>query len=81
MGEQKRRFFEGNSATATFIGAESVFVGNVRGAGDFVVSGEVSTCPSREAGTASFMRTKPSSPARSPEASSSGTNWKSAIPQ
>jgi cytoskeletal protein CcmA (bactofilin family) len=41
MGEQKRRFFEGNSATATFIGAESVFVGNVRGAGDFVVSGEV----------------------------------------
>ena len=41
MGEQKRRFFEGNSATATFIGAESVIVGNVRGAGDFVVSGEV----------------------------------------
>ncbi len=41
MGEQKRRFFEGNSVTATFIGAESVFVGNVCGAGDFVVSGEV----------------------------------------
>src|ERR1700731_2683724 len=41
MGEQKRRFLEGNSATPTFIGAESVFVGNIRGAGHFVVSGEV----------------------------------------
>src|ERR1700735_3340008 len=41
MSEQKRRFFEGNSATPTFIGAESVFVGNIRGAGHFVVSGEV----------------------------------------
>src|ERR1700730_8711441 len=41
MGEQKRRFLEGNSATPTFIGAETVFVGNIRGAGHFVVSGEV----------------------------------------
>lgn len=41
MSEQKRRFFEGSSATPTFIGAESVFVGNIRGAGHFVVSGEV----------------------------------------
>ena len=41
MSEQKRRFFEGNSATPTFIGAESVFVGNIRGAGHFVVSGQV----------------------------------------
>jgi cytoskeletal protein CcmA (bactofilin family) len=41
MSEQKRRFFEGNSATPTFIGAETVFVGNIRGAGHFVVSGEV----------------------------------------
>jgi len=41
MGEQKRRFFEGSSATATFIGAESVLVGNIRGTGDFVVLGEV----------------------------------------
>ncbi len=31
MSEQKRRFFEGNSATPTFIGAQSVFVGNIRG--------------------------------------------------
>ena len=41
MGEQKRRFLEGHSTTATFIGAESVIVGNIRGAGHFVVSGEV----------------------------------------
>jgi cytoskeletal protein CcmA (bactofilin family) len=41
MSEQKRRFFEADSATATFIGAESVFVGNIRGAGHFVVAGEV----------------------------------------
>src|SRR3979490_203235 len=41
MSEQKRRFFEANSATPTFIGAESVFVGNIRGAGHFVVCGEV----------------------------------------
>jgi cytoskeletal protein CcmA (bactofilin family) len=37
----KRRFLDTSSATPTFIGAESVFVGNIRGAGQFVVSGEV----------------------------------------
>ena len=41
MSEPKRRFFDLNSVTPTFIGAESVFVGNIRGAGQFVVSGEV----------------------------------------
>jgi cytoskeletal protein CcmA (bactofilin family) len=41
MSEEKRRFLEGASSTPTFIGAESVFVGNIRGAGHFVVSGEV----------------------------------------
>ena len=41
MSEQKRRFFENDSVTTTFIGAESVFVGNIRGTGHFVVSGEV----------------------------------------
>jgi cytoskeletal protein CcmA (bactofilin family) len=41
MSEHKRRFFEGTSASPTFIGADSVFVGNIRGAGQFVVSGEV----------------------------------------
>jgi len=41
MSGQKRRFFEANSATPTCIGAESVFVGNIRGPGHFVVSGEV----------------------------------------
>jgi cytoskeletal protein CcmA (bactofilin family) len=40
MSEQKRRFFEATSAAPTFIGADSVFVGNIRG-GHFVVSGEV----------------------------------------
>ncbi len=41
MSQPRRRFFEGTSATPTFIGADSVFVGNIRGAGQFVVSGEV----------------------------------------
>jgi cytoskeletal protein CcmA (bactofilin family) len=41
MSEQKRRFFEGHSSTSTFIGPDSVFVGNIRGAGHFVVLGEV----------------------------------------
>jgi cytoskeletal protein CcmA (bactofilin family) len=41
MSEQKRRFFEGASASPTFIGADSVIVGNIRGTGQFVVSGEV----------------------------------------
>jgi cytoskeletal protein CcmA (bactofilin family) len=37
----KRRFLDTSSATPTFIGAETVFIGNIRGAGQFVVSGEV----------------------------------------
>jgi cytoskeletal protein CcmA (bactofilin family) len=41
MGEPKRRFLESGSTTSTFIGAETVFVGNIRGTGQFVVSGEV----------------------------------------
>jgi cytoskeletal protein CcmA (bactofilin family) len=41
MSAQKRRFLEGSSATPTFIGAQSVIVGNIKGAGHFVVSGEV----------------------------------------
>jgi len=39
--ERKRRFFERITATPTFIGADSVVHGDVRGAGPFVVSGEV----------------------------------------
>src|ERR1700675_3992108 len=41
MSEPKRRFLELGEATPTFIGAASVFVGNIRGTGHFVVSGEV----------------------------------------
>src|SRR5580692_10427429 len=41
MTEPKRRFLELGEATPTFIGATSVFIGNIRGAGQFVVSGEV----------------------------------------
>jgi cytoskeletal protein CcmA (bactofilin family) len=41
MREPKRRFFEVNCVSPTFIGAESVVVGNIRGSGQFVVSGEV----------------------------------------
>jgi len=44
MNEPKRRFLERAiqaSATATFIAAESVFVGNIRARGQFVVFGEV----------------------------------------
>ena len=37
----KRRFFELFTATPTFIGADSVVVGDIRGPGPFVVSGEV----------------------------------------
>jgi cytoskeletal protein CcmA (bactofilin family) len=37
----ERLLFEGTSVTPTFIGAASVVVGNIRGAGQFVVSGEV----------------------------------------
>ena len=41
MSDQKRRFLELNATAPTFIGAGTVFHGNVRGAGQFVVSGEV----------------------------------------
>ncbi len=45
MSETKRRFFErlpvDTLPTTTFIGAGSSFVGNIRGTGMFVVSGEV----------------------------------------
>jgi cytoskeletal protein CcmA (bactofilin family) len=41
MREQKRRFFELSTGSPTFIGAESVLGGDIRGSGDFVVSGEV----------------------------------------
>src|ERR1700690_4525113 len=37
----ERRLFELAAVTPTFIGAESVIVGNIRGTGQFVVSGEV----------------------------------------
>jgi cytoskeletal protein CcmA (bactofilin family) len=37
----KRRFLERATVSPTFIGAESVFVGNLRGRGQFVVCGEV----------------------------------------
>jgi cytoskeletal protein CcmA (bactofilin family) len=41
MPQEKRRFLDSNSASPTFIGANSVFVGDIRGSGQFVVSGEV----------------------------------------
>ena len=41
MREPKRRFLEAVTSTATFIGADSVVVGNIRGTGAFIVSGEV----------------------------------------
>ena len=41
MSAQKRRFLEGASVTPTVIGADSVVIGNIRGTGHFVVSGEV----------------------------------------
>jgi cytoskeletal protein CcmA (bactofilin family) len=41
MSDPKRRFFDLDAATPTVIGAETVFVGNIRGVGVFVVSGEV----------------------------------------
>lgn len=41
MNQPKRRFLEGSAASPTFIGAQSVFEGNIRGVGQFVVSGEV----------------------------------------
>ncbi len=41
MNGPRRRLFDLDSASPTVIGAESVFVGNMRGAGQFIVSGEV----------------------------------------
>jgi cytoskeletal protein CcmA (bactofilin family) len=44
MSDQTRRFLERTlqtSATATFIAADSVFIGNIRARGQFVVFGEV----------------------------------------
>jgi cytoskeletal protein CcmA (bactofilin family) len=41
MNQPKRRFLEGSAATATFIGGQSLFEGNIRGVGQFIVSGEV----------------------------------------
>jgi len=39
MNAQRRRILDLGSASPTFIGAESVIVGNIRGTGLFVVSG------------------------------------------
>jgi|SRR6185312_5600545 len=41
MNGQKRRFFEGSAAAPTFIGSDSVIMGDIRGNGDFVICGEV----------------------------------------
>ena len=41
MTQQKPRFLDSSTASPTFIGADSVFVGDIRGKGQFVVSGEV----------------------------------------
>ncbi len=41
MSVAKRRFLEAATGTPTFIGADTVVVGNVRGRGHFVVSGTV----------------------------------------
>lgn len=41
MNEPKRRFFDLHSAAPTVIGAGSVIVGDVRGEGEYVISGEV----------------------------------------
>jgi cytoskeletal protein CcmA (bactofilin family) len=41
MNAPKRRFFDFVSSTPTVIGAESIVLGDIRGAGQFVVSGEV----------------------------------------
>jgi len=41
MSEPKRRFFDLHAAVPTVIGAGSVIVGDVRGDGEYVVSGEV----------------------------------------
>jgi cytoskeletal protein CcmA (bactofilin family) len=41
MTEEKRRFLDSGAATPTFIGVNTVFVGDIRGTGQFVISGEV----------------------------------------
>ncbi|HEY3849686.1 MAG TPA: polymer-forming cytoskeletal protein [Steroidobacteraceae bacterium] len=41
MNEPKRRFFDLHTAPPTVIGAASVIIGDVRGEGEYVVSGEV----------------------------------------
>jgi cytoskeletal protein CcmA (bactofilin family) len=41
MNGLKRRFLESSLGTPTFIGAETVVIGNIRGTGLFVVLGEV----------------------------------------
>jgi cytoskeletal protein CcmA (bactofilin family) len=41
MSEPKRRFFDLHSAAPTVIGAGSVIIGNLRGDGEYVISGEV----------------------------------------
>ena len=41
MNEPKRRFFDLHSGVPTVISAGSVIVGDVRGSGDYVVSGEI----------------------------------------
>ena len=41
MTEEKRRFLDSGAATPTFLGVNTVFVGDIRGTGQFVVSGEV----------------------------------------
>jgi cytoskeletal protein CcmA (bactofilin family) len=41
MSQPKPRFLEAGAVSPTFIGGESVFVGNIRGSGQFVVSGEI----------------------------------------
>ena len=41
MSQPKRRFLDSGSPSPTFIGENSVFVGDIRGRGQLVVSGEV----------------------------------------
>ena len=41
MTQEKRRFLDSSSASPTFIGVNSVVLGDIRGSGQFVVSGEV----------------------------------------
>jgi cytoskeletal protein CcmA (bactofilin family) len=41
MSEPKRRFFDFHSAAPTVIGAGSVVIGDLRGDGEYVISGEV----------------------------------------